>query len=263
LSEDDFDEILSSVTQDITRRNEVINRELASEYTMREFISPILVGALRLVLKFLRKSGNCGKLSLVCEKIIVGLHAHGPVDYVLTFDYLDIVITEAKTSEISQGVVQNLLQQRASQEFLTNVLLDFYEVGESRKRRFKEAFDDIASISCGSTTTGSDWIFTKICYDSISKKSVIMISEKFRVDLGGTQEVLREAIKPILSILVRMTTDQIDAVANNPNLAAHRQRIWNAGAVFNLQAKEGNAVEDEINSIQVTEEEEEEEEEDM
>ena len=188
----------------------------------------------------------------------MGLHAHGPVDYVVTFDYLDIVLTEAKKSEMLQGVVQNLLQQRASQEFLTNVLLDFEEVGDSRKRRFEEAFDDIASTStCGSTTTGSDWIFTKISYNSISKKSAIMIAEKFSVNLGGTQEVIREAIKPILSILVRMTIDQINAVADNRQLAERRQRKLDPVAVFKLQATDGTAVEDEINNSQVADEEEE------
>jgi hypothetical protein len=49
LSEVEFNDILLRVTEDIMYRNEVIDRELASEYTMREFISPILVGALRLV----------------------------------------------------------------------------------------------------------------------------------------------------------------------------------------------------------------------
>ncbi len=56
-----------------------------NEYTMREFIGPVLVGALRLVQIFLKKTGNIGRLSLICEKIIVGLHAHGPVDYVVDY----------------------------------------------------------------------------------------------------------------------------------------------------------------------------------
>jgi hypothetical protein len=81
---------------------------------MREFISAILVSALRLVLIFLKNTRNSGRLSLICEKIVVGLHAHGPVDYVVVFDYLDIILTEAKKLEISQGVIQNLLQQSIS-----------------------------------------------------------------------------------------------------------------------------------------------------
>ena len=97
LSEAEFNVILLRVTEDIMYRNEVIDRELASEYTMREFISPVLIGALRLVVIFLRNSGNAGKLSLVCEKIVVGLHAHGPVNYVVVFDCLVIILTKHKS----------------------------------------------------------------------------------------------------------------------------------------------------------------------
>lgn len=255
LSEVDFNAILSRVAEDIMYRNEVIDRRLASEYTMREFIGPILVGALRLVLIFLKSTENSGKVSLICEKIIVGLHAHGPVDYVVVFDYLDIIITEAKKSDISQGVIQNLLQQRASQEFLTNVLVDFGEKGESRTRSFQQAFDEIASIAtCGCVTTGSTWIFTKIRYNG-NKRSVVEISEEYTIDLGSTKEDLQQTIKPILSIFVRMTMDQIGAVAKNTGLAERRRRTSPPLSIFNFQAEEGNAVENEINESQVADEE--------
>jgi Mor family transcriptional regulator len=256
LSEVDFNAILSRVTEDIMYRNEVIDRELASEYTMREFIGPVLIGALRLVQLFLKKTGNIGRLSLICEKIIVGLHARGPVDYVVVFDCLDIILTEAKKLAISEGVIQNLLQQRASQEFLTNVLLDFDETGESRKRCFQDAFDKIASTAtCGCATTGSEWIFTKIRYDNKSKQSVVEISDKYTIDLGSKKEDLQQSIEPILSIFVKMTMDQIDAVAQNEGLAERRHKKLHALSVFNLQAKEGNAVETEINESQVADKE--------
>jgi hypothetical protein len=149
-----------------------------------------------------------------------------------------------------------LLQQRASQEFLTNVLLDFEEIGESRKRCFQHAFDEIASTAtCVCATTGSEWIFTKIRYNNVSKQSVVDISEKYTIDLGSTKEDLQQAIKPILSIFVRMTMDQIDAVAKNTGLAERRQRTLPPLSVFNLQAEEGNAVENEINESQVADEE--------
>ena len=99
LSEEEFNVILLRVTVDIMYRNEMIDRDLTSEYTMREFISPILIGALlRLVLIFLRNSNNTGnKLSLICEKMVVGLHAHGPVNYVVVFDCLVIILTKRKS----------------------------------------------------------------------------------------------------------------------------------------------------------------------
>jgi len=72
-------------------RSEVIDRVMATESTMREYISPIFVGVLRLVLISLKNSNTSGKFSLICEKIVVGLYAHGPVDYVMVFDYLNII----------------------------------------------------------------------------------------------------------------------------------------------------------------------------
>ena len=251
LSESDFNAILLRVVEDIMFRNEVIDRDLASEYTMREFISPVLIGALRLVLIFLKKSSNNGKLSLMCEKVLVGLHAHGPVDYVVVFDYLDIILTEAKKVDIPNGVIQNLLQQRASQEFLSNVLLDCNEKGESRKRRFQEVFEAIASTAtCGAVTTGSEWIFTRILYNHGTKKSQVELSEKYLIPLGSAKEVLREAIEPVLSIFVRMTIDQIMAVTENTRLEELRKRPMPPLAVFNLQAEEGIAVENEIRGRQ-------------
>jgi hypothetical protein len=201
----------------------------------------------------LRNSNNPGKLSLICEKIVVGLHAHGPVDYVVVFDYLDIILTEAKKLDISQGLIQNLLQQRASQEFLTNMLIDFNETGESRKRCFQEAFDVVASTStCGTVTTGSEWVFTKTRYNTLTKRSKVELSERFSIELGSAKEVLQESIKPILSIFVRMTIDHFSA---NNGLAERRSRVLNPFAVLRLQAAEGNAVENEIRGSQDAEDE--------
>ena len=42
------------VVRDIMRRAETIDRRMASEYTMREFISPVLVGVIKLMLKYLK-----------------------------------------------------------------------------------------------------------------------------------------------------------------------------------------------------------------
>jgi hypothetical protein len=66
------------------------------------------------------------------------------------------------------------------------VLLDCDETEEFRKRCFQTAFDKIASAAtCGCATTGSEWVFTKIRYNNMSKKSVVEISEKYNIDLGS------------------------------------------------------------------------------
>ena len=40
------------------------------------------------------------KLSLACERIIVGKSAHKPVDYSILIDWTDFVFTEVKLKEI-------------------------------------------------------------------------------------------------------------------------------------------------------------------
>ena len=76
------------------------------------------------------------------------------------------------------------------------------------------------------------------------------LSEKYLIPLGSAKEVLREAIEPVLSIFVRMTIDQIMAVTENTRLEELRKRPMPPLAVFNLQAEEGIAVENEIRGRQ-------------
>ena len=64
-------------------------------------------------------------------------------------------------------------------------------------------------------TTGSEWVFTKTRHDILTKQSHVELSESYSIILGSAKEVLQEAIKPILLILVRMTIDQIAAVSLN------------------------------------------------
>jgi hypothetical protein len=95
-------------------------------------------------------------------------------------------------------------------------------------------------------TTGSEWLFTKIRYNPVAKKSVVVLSERHSLELGSSREGLQEAIKPILSIFVRMTIDQITAASSNRALDESRRRGLTPFAVSNLQAADGKAVEDEI-----------------
>lgn len=121
--------------------------------TIREFISPVLVGALKVV------SFGDAKLSMVCEKRIIGKRAHGPVDYSFLFDCLDLVLTEAKREDVELGMVHNLLQLRACQEFLANTLIAQDLIQDQQKRAFAEAFADVARTpTCGITSTGGKWV---------------------------------------------------------------------------------------------------------
>ncbi len=71
---------------------------------MREFISPILIAAVNLVIDYRstlpHSSTDTSKLSLVCKHILLGMGAPGPVDYTILFDFIDLVVQINMTNNI-------------------------------------------------------------------------------------------------------------------------------------------------------------------
>lgn len=201
---------------------EVIKIALASETTMREFISPVLIGALRCVLDLCKQLYGDTVLSLMCEKRIVGHHALGPVDYAIVFDCLDILLTEAKKRDLPMGIVQNLLQQRASQQMLANTLIDFNATGENRKRLFKEAFEEVAeTASYGIASTGTQWVFSKTKYINENVTDVFL-SDEIALDLSNLDA---GKIKSLLSRIANMILTQIRDISKNKKLEERRRRF--------------------------------------
>lgn len=246
------DEILLSETQKVLTnlqdRSYVINRKLASEYTMREFISPVLIGVLKVIIMYDEVRFGDGKLSMVCEKRIIGKRAHGPVDYSFLFDCLDLVLTEAKRENLDFGIVQNLLQQRACQEFLANTLINYDFIQEERKRKFAEAFADVARTNtCGITSTGAKWVFsqTKCMYNEITNTMVtdVFISETIEIDLAAVNE---EKLKRLISRIVHLVLSQADGVTANHQLAERRRTIIpsDSNVMISLQEIEHNRAAD-------------------
>ena len=126
LSQEHLDAAVTALVATLKDRAKAINLEIASEYTMREFISPVLVAVVNLVIDYRaalsESSSDPSKLSLVGERILLGMNAQGPVDYTILFDFVDLVLSEAKKTALETGVVQCLLQQRAGQEVLSNTI---------------------------------------------------------------------------------------------------------------------------------------------
>lgn len=110
-SNDELAAMAVSVRKELDLRKQVIEIHGATEYSMCEFISPLLIGSVNLMVDYLKAQQTSNeKLSLSCEKQIVGNVYQGPVDYVVVFDCLDIVLTEAKKDmDLKKGVLQNLL----------------------------------------------------------------------------------------------------------------------------------------------------------
>jgi hypothetical protein len=232
-----LNEIAAYVTKDTIIRIECFNKIFSSEYTMREFISPVLIGSIRLAKKkLLNEKIPVERLELTCEKNIIGLHAHGPVDYTIMFDCLDIVLTEAKKHEVEDGILQNLLQQRASQEFLSNTLLsdnasNEHFVGYDRKRKFNEIFKDIASIpTFGIVSTGSEWVLTKLLYNSVTEKSSLQISHKITVSLAATEVVIFEEMKKLILKLANLILQHVENVRGSEKFQFQRNSSCLASA---------------------------------
>lgn len=99
--ENAIEDQVNLIQQELLRRSGKISLSShVTEYTKREFISPVLVGCLHLL----------KDVTMVCEKKIIGTFGNGPVDYVLMYKSLHILLTEAKKGDIEGGVMQNLVQ---------------------------------------------------------------------------------------------------------------------------------------------------------
>ncbi len=198
--------VVDQIKMELQARLEAVNLDIPSELTCREFISPFLIASIRIVSSYLKWKQYASKLSLVNEKYVYGLKASGPVDYIIMLDYLDIILTEAKKETAREGIIQNLLQQHASLEFLSNILIDIDIVGLDRKRKFNETFEDIrlSFPTFGIVSTGSEWIFTKCVRQAEPKeKTKIYRSNTVSINFNNNQSLtdLEPTLRKILYII--------------------------------------------------------------
>jgi hypothetical protein len=234
------------VVRDIMRRVETIDRRIATEYTMREFISPVLIGVIKLMLKYLKDHQMSTSLLLVSEKLVIGRLAHGPVDYVLIYDFLDIILTEAKKQDIKDGIIQNLLQQRASLDFLSNVLLDFNLTGRKRKEKFDEIFRDVSSVpTCAIVSTGEKWVFT-VCERQPDGKTYVRQSNEISIKLDGSEEELTSSLEVLLSKIANLIHRQIEKLTNNEALNKRRKSFPSNDSIMEAEMYQTNDILHEI-----------------
>ena len=143
LSSGVLSDAVNKVLSVLDDKVKVMNLNIASEYTMREFISPILIVVVLLCTRIWKEMhpDNKNMLTLACERIVLGQEAHGPVDYSILFDWFDIVLTEAKKDDLNGGIVQNYLQLKAAKQFTANSIIEFNVYGSEKKRKYEEAFN--------------------------------------------------------------------------------------------------------------------------
>jgi hypothetical protein len=231
LAEGALDAEVQRVVDEIGIRIAVFDRTNASECTMREFISPILIGAVKLMQNQKKKQYL---LQLICELPVAGLLCSGPVDYSIIYDKLSIILTEAKSRDIKKGLIQNLAQQRAALEFTTNFLIASF--GAKRKLEFAEKFPEIAKHpSFGIVTTGEKWVFTKCVYDATSTKTSIVQSSVTEVSLAEEHD-RTGAIRKLLSTIAAIIHSQMQNVNDNVIELAQKRRILEKEVTFGAAA---------------------------
>lgn len=220
-----YDAACEEVCAELHRRIRVLDLEQSSEYTMRELISPVLIGALCLVDDD-NNGGNERRVRLICEKLISGTSGHGPVDYVLSYLNVYIVVGEAKHKELLEGLYQNLVQQRNAMESLADKMLGSSTVGEKRSRDF---FDKLAALqdlgTCGITSTGKEWMFSRTeRHPTDSSKTIVHKSPSYALTASPTSTdptqlaALRTQVCVLLRKIVHMIFTQKKAVNDHPML---------------------------------------------
>ncbi len=185
-----FDSTINTIAQELERRISVFDLYEASRYTMREFISPLLVGAVLL---------NTG-VNMVAKNKIIGSLGNGTVDYTLIYKEFNICVVEAKKGAIEKGVAQNIAQLVASREEYC--------------RRFKRNAEDICNVpSSGIVSTGEDWIFIRYMYEdgqwNLYRSNVrkITLEERNLISLERIEEVLKKIVG-----MIENDTSAIDSI---------------------------------------------------
>ena len=98
---DNIDErIINHVYEEMCLRIRRIDQIDAGASTMRDFIGPVLLGALEVC--------NIKMIRFSAERRITGMLGNGPVDYDFLYKSFHVCFAEAKKGAIERGIVQNV-----------------------------------------------------------------------------------------------------------------------------------------------------------
>ena len=119
-------------------------------------------------------------LQLVCKKNVVGEIGRGPVDYVVAYEKMNIILTEAKRENIVGCIQQNVRQQEASrQQYVRGLAGKTDKPGSERKRNYDELLSDCEKVPLyGIVSTGADWIFLRHCPGQKDENMRLVSAEK-------------------------------------------------------------------------------------
>ena len=189
-----------SVVAELVKRIDSISRDSASECTMREFISPVLIGALNVI--------RNQDIIFRAEYKIEGWSGNGPVDYDFMYKRFHVCVAEAKKEAIESGIAQNCGQLMASRD-----LYDYSLATSERKRKRSFEPDEVTTAlkSIGIVSTGTDWVFLQYFHEDGSWKFCRSDTMQYLLD-SENRVALEHGVGRVLCRLVCILRSQIDAV---------------------------------------------------
>ena len=191
-----------SVVAELVKRIDSISRDSASECTMREFISPVLIGALNVI--------RNQDIIFRAEYKIEGWSGNGPVDYDFMYKRFHVCVAEAKKEAIESGIAQNCGQLMASRD-----LYDYSLATSERKRKRSFEPDEVTTAlkSIGIVSTGTDWVFLQYFHEGGSWKFCRSDTMQYLLDSKDCA-ALEKGVGDVLRRLVYILRSQIEAVDN-------------------------------------------------
>jgi hypothetical protein len=238
------------VRNELLRRRKLLDLEQASEYTLRELISPVLFGALSLVDDDPSEEG----VKLICEKIISGNSGQGPVDYILSYKSVYIVIGEAKKCDLMEGFNQNVMQQWNYLESLADKCLPLALSGSKRKHDFETQFRGLINLGTyGITSTGYAWMFSRVeaAPEGYSHPVIVHRSETYDItffhqDTNNQIAIIDQQVGVLLRIIVHMIKAQKSMLSSkfsyllSPDIQSQIQVADQSEMMRNVKTKEND-----------------------
>ena len=100
--------------QQLQDKNQVFAGKILNETTAREFISVFMATSILLIQNHhLKFSEN---LQLYVEEFLSGSRGYGPVNYLIKYLQLVVMLNEAKRQDFDQGAAQNIVQMHSALE---------------------------------------------------------------------------------------------------------------------------------------------------
>ena len=209
----------AAVVQELEARLEAFDLSETSEVIMREFIGPILVGAIRLL-------GPDSGIKIRSEQKVAGKKDRGPLDYDLRFKWFHVIVCEAKNGkDVVDAIPQNTAQLVACRQV---------SLEDQRKKRKRDdqceldaALEQIPSF--GIVSTGRSWIFLKYYKDIEEDMWKLKRSVVYHLPLAERIEDrtnLSVAVVNLLQVVAGVLNTQCDEVlAFEARMNSKRSRI--------------------------------------